>query len=326
MTTTPPQPPQQNPFQPEGGGYAPPPGPPQYQPPVQPGQPQYGQAPQAPYQPQQGQPYQPGQPPQQGQPFPGQPFQEQPFQGQPQQQFPQYGPGDQQGAQYQQPQQAPQYGQQQPGQFPQGQQFGQGLQCRFCGGVPAVDATVRGHQGFVIVMRFLKLQGPFCKTCGVATTRDMTGKSMVQGWWGIGSLIINPITMLMNLVTFSKFRNLPEPAPGAPGRPMNPGKPLFKRPVALGLLIPIAVFGLIVFSNLNKASSADVGSCVYNKGTSAKPNVKVVDCTSSDAKYKVVGKIPGVADSSACARYEESTVSYTDERGSSKYTLCLAPN
>jgi hypothetical protein len=292
VTTTPPQPPQQ-PYQPEAGGYAPPPG---QQPYPQPGQP--------PQQfPQYGSNQQPGQPP-----------------------FPQYGPGDQQGAppQYGQPGPQQQYTAQQPEQFPQGQQFAQGqVQCRFCGGVPAVEATVRGHQGFLIMMRFLKLHGPFCKTCGTAATRDMTAKSMWQGWWGVASSIINPITMLTNLGTYSKFKNLPEPIPGAPGRPMDPGKPLFKRPAALGLLLPFLVIVLIVVANLNRAPEPALGSCVYNKGTAAKPNVKAVDCTSTDADYKVVGKIDGSTNGDECAKFEDSTVSYTNGK---KYTLCLAPN
>ena len=31
--------------------------------------------------------------------------------------------------------------------------------------------------------------------------------------------------------------------------------------------------------------------CVQNKGTSSNPDVKVVDCASSDAEYKIVGKL-----------------------------------
>jgi hypothetical protein len=209
--------------------------------------------------------------------------------------------------------------------LPQGQPVPQGqVQCRFCGGAPAVEATVRGHQGFLIMMRFLKLQGPFCKTCGTAATRDMTAKSMWQGWWGIGSMIINPITMLMNLGTSSKFKNLPEPAPNAPGRPMDPGKPLFKRPAVLGLLIPVAVIALLVVANLNKDPEATIGSCVYNKGTADKPNVKVVDCSSSDADYKVIGRLDNTVDGDQCAKFQDSTVSYTDRNA--KFTLCLTPN
>jgi hypothetical protein len=156
------------------------------------------------------------------------------------------------------PQYGPQGGYQDP-QFPPHAQampvYAQGMmQCRFCGSVPAVNATVRGHQGMLILMRFLKLQGPFCRTCGIATVRDMTSKSMWQGWWGVGSSIINPITMLTNIGAWSKFKNLPEPAPGAPGRPMNPGKPLFQRPAALGLLLPFVVIFLIVLGNLGSPS------------------------------------------------------------------------
>ncbi|WBQ01956.1 LppU/SCO3897 family protein [Kribbella sp. CA-293567] len=297
MTTTPPQPPQPPPFQPGGGGFTPPPGQPQYQ------QPQY---------PQQGQP-------QPGQPQPGQP-----------QQFPQYGPGGQYGQPQQPPQYAPppynqqQYNQQQYAPPQPQPQYAQGpLQCRFCGGVPAVQATVRGHQGIIILMRLLKLQGPFCKTCGTAATRDMTAKSLWQGWWSIGSMIINPVTLIMNLVTSSKFRNLPEPAPGAPGRPMNPGKPLIQRPAVLGLLIPVALIAFIVVANLTKSPDATVGSCVTNKGSAAKPDVEVVECTSTEADYKVVGKIDNTVDGDQCAKFETSTVSYTDSR--KKFTLCLAP-
>jgi hypothetical protein len=189
-----------------------------------------------------------------------------------------------------------------------------------------VQATVRGHQGFLIVMRFLKLEGPFCRTCGIATYRDMTAKSLWQGWWGVGSSIINPITMLINIPTRLKFKQLPEPMPGAPGQPMDPGKPLFQRPAILGFLLPIAVIALLIWGNSGSPSSASSGDCVQNKGTISAPNVKVVDCASSDAEYKVVGKLSNSTNSDDCEQFEGYTVAYTEESGSSKYTLCLAPN
>lgn len=303
MTTSPPQPPQ-GPYSGQPAGYGPPPQ--QF--------PQYGQQDQQTQQ--QGQQYgaQPGQqqaPQYQGQPGP---YQQQ-YAGQ---QAPQYG-------QYQQP---GQQGQFQQGQFPQGQSFPQPgyaaapqgqLTCRFCGGFPAEQATVRGHQGMIILMRFLKLQGPFCRTCGIASVRDMTSKSLWQGWWGIGSSIVNPITMLMNIGPMQKFKRLPEPQPG-PGRPMDPGKPLFRRPAILMLLLPIVVVALLVVSNLNSVeSSTQVGACVVNKGTSTKPNVKVVDCSSSDAEYRVIDKINST-DESQCGDNADAT--YVDE--GANYTLCLA--
>ncbi|WP_344113969.1 LppU/SCO3897 family protein [Kribbella alba] len=250
-----------------------------------------------------------------------------------------YTPQDQHGQQNvtqppQQPQYGPQGGYQDPllGQFPPHPQsmgmpaYAQGtMQCRFCGSVPAVNATVRGHQGLLILMRFLKLQGPFCRTCGIATVREMTSKSLWQGWWGVGSSIINPITMLTNIGPWSKFKNLPEPAPGAPGRPMDPGKPLFKRPAMLMLLLPVAVIGLIVWGNMGNPSSADVGQCVLNKGNSSAPNVEVVDCGSSDAQYRIIGRLENSSNADDCEKFEGYTAAYTKETGSSSYTLCLTP-
>jgi hypothetical protein len=295
VTTSPPQPPQ-NPYPGQPGGYGPPPEQfPQYaQPQQQPGQ-GYGAQPS---QPQQGQTY-----------------------GQP-------------GQQYAQPQ-AP-YGQRQPsyqhGQYQQGQASSQGvpsypsqteLTCRFCGGYPAADATVRGHQGLLVLMRFLKLDGPFCRFCGIASVRQMTSRSLWQGWWGLGSSIINPITLLMNIGPMRKFKKLPEPSQG-PGRPMEPGKPLFQRPAILGLLIPVAAIALIVFSAVNSTSStAEVGRCVVNKGTDANPKVEVVDCGSSDAQYRIVGRLDNSTDDSQCDQFAGAEATYVYNGRYTKYTLCL---
>ncbi len=190
MTTSPPQPPQ-NPYSGQPAGY----GPPQQQ------FPQYGEQPGQPQQP--GQPGQPGQQQYAGQQYGGQQYQQQPGQTYPQDGGQQYPPQGQYPGQEYQGQQQYQQGQSFPqqGQAPQGQ-----MACRFCGGYPAVEATVRGHQGLIIIMRFLKLQGPFCRTCGIASVRDMTAKSLWQGWWGIGSAIINPITMLLNIGPMQKFK------------------------------------------------------------------------------------------------------------------------
>ena len=259
--------------------------------------------------------------------------------GPPQEQFPQYTqPGQPPAPQYGQPQfgqpQAP-YGQQQPdphqqqypqqGQFPQQTQYQPGT-CRFCGGFPAVDATVRGHQGMLIVMRWLKMTGPFCKTCGTATVRDMTAKTMVQGWWGIGSAIVTPFVLLSNIAPAQKFKQLPEPQLG-PGRPMDPGKPLFKRPHIFMLLIPIAIIAAIIIGNLTTTSTSEatVGSCVVNKGSDSDPKVKVVDCSSSEAQYRVVGKLDNTTDDSRCDQFPGYEASYTKRDRYTRYTLCLGP-
>ncbi|MFI7599933.1 hypothetical protein [Actinoplanes sp. NPDC049681] len=111
--------------------------------------------------------------------------------------------------------------------------------------------TFRGHQGFVIVMRFLSMPGPFCRDCGLATFRSMTSRTLVQGWYGWASFLITPITVLLNLVRRGKVAGLsaPQPNPFGPSRPpMDPGPRLLQRPMTIiGLAIPLALIVLIAF-------------------------------------------------------------------------------
>jgi hypothetical protein len=146
----------------------------------------------------------------------------------------------------------PAQGYQAPAGQPAPRHYGQ-LSCRFCGCVPAADVTFRGHQGMIVLMRFLHLKGPFCRDCGLATFRRMTEQTLIAGWWGYASAIIAPVTVLINVSRRGKVAQLapprPNPAGQAPGAaPMNPGKPLLARPVALiGLALPVvAVLALLI--------------------------------------------------------------------------------
>ncbi|MFD0274956.1 hypothetical protein ACFVHB_13795 [Kitasatospora sp. NPDC127111] len=119
--------------------------------------------------------------------------------------------------------------------------------CRFCGGFPAVDTTVRGHQGIIIILRFLKQPGPYCRTCGTAMVRDMSARTLVQGWWSYLGSLFTLITLLRNLAAHNKIKDLPPPAPGTHGPQLDPGAPLLKRPHALMLLLPVLwIVSLIV--------------------------------------------------------------------------------
>lgn len=184
-------------------------------------------------------------PAQQQPPTPTYPPPQQPGYGQP---APQHPHPQQPGYPPQQP-----YGQQ-PAQPQPGAQWDPAaaeLQCRLCASVPAAKAKFRGHQGMLIIMRFLSLDGPFCRDCGLATYRTMTSRTLVQGWWGYASFIITPITVLWNLVPRGKVAALPAPRPAAHGqsrRPLDPGEPLLLRPMAIiGLAIPFALVILIAF-------------------------------------------------------------------------------
>jgi hypothetical protein len=134
---------------------------------------------------------------------------------------------------------------------------GQTVACRFCGCVPAVETTFREHQGMLILMRFVHLEGPFCRDCGLATFRQMTSRTMAMGWWSYGSLIVAPVTLLINLFRYGKVANLaaPQPNPYGPSRrPMEQGKPVMARPISyVAVLLPLLVF-VIILANLAGSS------------------------------------------------------------------------
>jgi hypothetical protein len=131
------------------------------------------------------------------------------------------------------------------------------LVCRICGCAPAAKVTFRGHRGLILLMQFLSMSGPFCRDCGLATFRRMTSSTMLQGWWGLASFFITPITILINLVLRYRVANLgpPQRVPGVVGAlspyPLDPGKPVLARPQAIAAFVVLLVLVvLVILSNL----------------------------------------------------------------------------
>jgi hypothetical protein len=175
-----------------------------------------------------------------GAPHPGQPYAGQPYAGQ---QPAPYAPAPQQTPYGAAPGQPLPHGAQQTAHY--------GTQCRFCGCVPAVDTTFRGHRGMILIMSFLHTKGPFCRDCGLAVFRDMTAKTLIGGWWGYVSFAATPITVLINLTRHGKVASLAPPMPppdGSPHRhPADPGPPLMSRPIAIiGALVPVLLVVLLL--------------------------------------------------------------------------------
>ncbi|MFF3660158.1 LppU/SCO3897 family protein [Streptomyces olivochromogenes] len=110
------------------------------------------------------------------------------------------------------------------------------------------------------------------------------------------------------------------PIPYAPVAPQRP-----KRGVKWYLRIVVVVCALIAagvgyISSRHDPDTAKVGDCmsISNPDSSTDPGLKVVDCTSPKAKYKVAEK---KSDDSGCDRtkYAEYT-----ETGKDDFTLCLS--
>jgi hypothetical protein len=121
--------------------------------------------------------------------------------------------------------------------------------CRFCGSMPAVPMTIYEHNGFVVLMQFKNLRGPFCRMCGLNVWRRMTDTTLFRGWLGVGSFFIAPITALINVINLRKITSLAAPDPATSVRPpADPGRSMFQRAgvyVYAGVLVVVLLFILI---------------------------------------------------------------------------------
>ncbi|MET9962687.1 hypothetical protein ABZ128_27075 [Streptomyces sp. NPDC006326] len=178
--------------------------------------------------------------------------------------------------------------------------------CRLCGAQPAAPVTVRGHQGMLVLMRFLSRPGPFCRDCGLATYRQMTGDTLWQGWWGPLSFFITPVTVLTNLGARASFRRLAPPVGGF-RPPLPPGKSLWRHPAVLLLAVPIVLFVLAVLTLIvigvvagdDTPRPLSSGQCVRNEGDWSHQKLIVTDCLSVRAQYRVTR--PSAAPGGTCA-------------------------
>ncbi len=144
---------------------------------------------------------------------------------------------------------------------------GQPLACKLCGSTPAANMTIHEHNGRLIWMVHKTNKGPFCRDCGTALLRHHQNSTLFQGWFGIFSFFITPVTLLLNLFTWRKVKALgpPQRDPNVESKipaPLNPGKPLLRRP---GPYVGGAVVAaVIVFFGVQ---AADTGGCLDSQKT-----------------------------------------------------------
>ena len=141
-------------------------------------------------------------------------------------------------------------------------QAGQPLACKLCGSTPAANMTIHEHNGRLLWMVHKTNKGPFCRDCGTALLRHHQNSTLFQGWFGIFSFFITPITLLLNLGPWRKIKALgpPQRDPNVESKipaPLNPGKPLLRRPGPYVAGVVVAVVAVFL-----GVKSADTGGCL----------------------------------------------------------------
>ncbi|WP_406469310.1 hypothetical protein OH738_20120 [Streptomyces hirsutus] len=122
------------------------------------------------------------------------------------------------------------------------------------------------------------------------------------------------------------------PPQGAPVPPEQPRRKIGFKTIK-NIVIAVVVAGVAIggfIASRDDANTAAVGDCMHRGSTSDNdPDLEVVDCSSSDAQYKVLAKIDGsflsdtLASSKCEAEAKEFQYVYTQSGDGKDFLLCL---
>ncbi|WP_414504829.1 hypothetical protein [Streptomyces sp. NEAU-L66] len=114
------------------------------------------------------------------------------------------------------------------------------------------------------------------------------------------------------------------------GAPVPPPQPAKRRSVkailrGIGLVIAVIVFAFFWIVSQDDAENAEAGDCVQKSSSSLDDGLKVVDCSSSEAQYKVSKVHNNTTDPTLCAEGESAYTKSVHRRrsGDTRMVLCL---
>lgn len=115
-----------------------------------------------------------------------------------------------------------------------------------------------------------------CRNCALSIGRDYQSSTLLQGWWGIISLVVNIGTIINNTTELRRADKMAQPI--GVSTSLNAGLPVLRRGKSIMGLIAIA--SVLAFG-INRAMQPDplpleVGSCLKNLDN----NVEIVSCAS----------------------------------------------
>jgi hypothetical protein len=83
--------------------------------------------------------------------------------------------------------------------------------CDFCGARgPVTQVHYRQNTGMLVMRQSKEWAGNACRECGMSWFWKTMLHNLFLGWWGMISLIVTPIFILMNLGSMVKVLGLPK--------------------------------------------------------------------------------------------------------------------
>ncbi|HVX86200.1 MAG TPA: hypothetical protein VH253_15560 [Phycisphaerae bacterium] len=85
--------------------------------------------------------------------------------------------------------------------------------CQACGrNAPTKHVRYYQNIGMLFMRQLRTVDGSFCKRCSRHFFLKLTGLTLVTGWWGLISAIMNPFLIINNVVRFVGTLSLAEGA------------------------------------------------------------------------------------------------------------------
>lgn len=151
--------------------------------------------------------------------------------------------------------------------------------CQVCRATPTEDFTFRQVTGMFFRWKMSTVRGRYCGTCAQSLGRSVQAKTMVFGWLGLISAVVNLGVIPINSVGLLKAGRLPATANEAS---LDPGRPIFLRAGgAVGLIViaVAAVFGIgALLDSSEPVDSLAVGDCLTDPGLGDFDRVETTSC------------------------------------------------
>lgn len=82
--------------------------------------------------------------------------------------------------------------------------------CVVCGRRPAKLVKVERNVGMVVLHTVHRNDGPYCREHALAAAKKNLGLTLVTGWWGVKSFIVNFRAIGTDVIAMRSARELPE--------------------------------------------------------------------------------------------------------------------
>jgi hypothetical protein len=143
-------------------------------------------------------------------------------------------------------------------------------ECELCGSGPAAPAVFRQETGKIIWRTRRRIEGTFCRDCGLSLLRSAQNRTLITGWWGLISFFVNIGSIVGNAAAWWKLRSLSTPRrdPAVVSyieSPLDPGRSVFRRAGVWVAAVVLLVAGAAIADEASKQDEYSTPS--YSTGS-----------------------------------------------------------